>query len=204
MMVNKIRPHLMACFTLLLSLLVVTSAQAQTTAYAVTSGNTLISFDVNAPGTPTTIGVIKNTVGNPLAAQIIAIDFRPLTGQLYGLGSDSALYIIDTVTASASQLQPINPPTAFVGNAGFDFDPFADRIRVITDSGQNLHIAPDTSAVGTDLPLNGVAGAVVTGLAYTNNFASPDRETLYGIDSAHGTLVRIGPANSTDGGTCSI
>lgn len=209
-MLNTIRPHfqaprtlgvsVMACLTFLISLMAVTPARAQTVAYAVTTGNALISFSVDDPAAATTVGVIKDIAGNPLVAQIIAMDFRPLTGQLYGLGNDSALYLIDPATATASPLKPFVPPTAIAGNAGFDFDPFSDRIRVITDTGQNLHILPDDSTVAQDLPLNGVAGAVITGLAYNNNFASPDSETLYGIDSAHSTLVRIGPANSTDGG----
>ncbi len=89
------------CLVLFVSLIAATPAHAQTTAYAVTTSNHLISFDINAPGSPTDLGVIKNPSGVPLPDQIVAMDFRPKTGQLYGLGSN-AIYLIDTVTATAS------------------------------------------------------------------------------------------------------
>jgi hypothetical protein len=205
-MVNSIRPRsiwMMACLTMFVALLAAAPARAQT-AYAVTASNSLISFDVNTPGTVNNLGAIKNVSGTPLAAQIIAMDFRPLTGRLYGLGNDSSLYIIDPVTAVASQQPAFAPATAIVGNAGIDFDPFADRIRIMTDGGQNLRVVlGPTSQVITDIPANGAPSPnppVVTAIAYTNNFASPDRDTLYGIDSANARLVRIGGANLTDGG----
>jgi hypothetical protein len=191
---------ILACFTVLVSLIAATPARAQTTAYAVTQSNALISFEVNAPGTPTNLGPIKDPSGNPLAVQIVAMDFRPLNGRLYALGNDSTLYLIDTTTVIASPLLPLNPATVIAGNAGLDIDPVNDRIRVVTDTNQNLRINPSTSALTTDLPINGAGSPVVTGIAFTNNFASPDRDTLYGIDSAHSALVRIGLADATDGG----
>jgi hypothetical protein len=193
---------LVACLTFLSALVAATPASAQTTAYAVTQSNVLIAFEVNAPATVTTIGPIKDVApGNPpLAAQIIAIDFRPLTGQLYALGNNSTVYTIDPVTGIASPLQPLNPATVIAGNAGLDFDPVNDRIRIVTDTGQNLRINPSNSTVVTDLPVNGAGSPVVTGIAYTNNFAAPDRDTLFGIDSAHSALVRIGLADAIDGG----
>jgi hypothetical protein len=188
------------CLVLLASLIAATPARAQTSAYAVTTSNHLITFDVNAPGSATDLGVIKGPSGSPLADQILAMDFRAKTGQLYGLGAASAIYIIDPVTATASPLLALTPPTTITGNPGLDFDPVQDRIRIVTDTGQNLRINPDTSAVVTDSPINGIPGATVTGLAFTNSFATPDRDTLYGIDSAHATLVQVGAANATDNG----
>jgi len=191
---------LLACITFLLSLVAATPARAQTTAYAVTQSNALIVFEVNTPTSATTVGPIKDPSGTPLSAQIVAMDFRPLTGRLYALGNNNTLYIIDPVTAIASPLLPLSPATSITGNAGFDFDPVNDRIRVVTDTNQNLRINPTSSAVVTDLPINGASSPTVTGIAFTNNFSAPDRDTLYGIDSANSALVRIGLADATDNG----
>ena len=40
----------------------------------------------------------------------------------------------------------------------------------------------------------------VSGIAFTNNFASPDRATLFGISHTTDQLVRIGGVNLLDGG----
>jgi hypothetical protein len=98
---------------------------------------------------------------------------------------------------------------------GFDFNPAVDRIRVVSDVGENFRLNPDTgAAVDADMdPANGTqldadlayaAGddnegepAGVTAVAYTNNDADPaTATTLYGIDSSFGTLVTIDPPNA--------
>ncbi len=190
---------LMLSCAFVLSLFAAAPAQAQTVAYAVTQSNVLISFEVNTPGTVTPVGTIKDPSGAALGAQIVAMDYRPLTGRLYALGNNNTLYIIDPVTAVASPQLPLNPATVLSGSVGMDFDPVNDRIRVATSTNQNLRINPTSSQVVTDLPINGATSPTVTGLAFTNNFSAPDTDTLYGIDSANSALVRIG--GITDDGT---
>ena len=87
---------------------------------------------------------------------------------------------------------------------GFDFNPVVDRIRVVSNTGQNLRLNPDTGAVAAvDAALNPGAPNVV-GSAYTNNFAGATTTTLYAIDATTdqlliqnppnaGTLVPVGP-----------
>ena len=69
-------------------------------AYAVTETNKLIRFDTGQAG-QTDLGTITGTIGGE---QILSIDFRPLTGRLYGV-SANRLYTIDPVTAQA---QPVS------------------------------------------------------------------------------------------------
>ena len=132
---------------------------------------------------------------------LVGIDFRPATGQLYGLstpggGPGSAqLYIIDTETAIATR---VGGPNAVLGGTsfGFDFNPVPDRIRVVSNLGQNLRLNPDNGAIaGMDVNLayalgdpnvNGLPSVV--GVAYTN----PDNDlqtntVLYDIDSGRDT-----------------
>ena len=96
--------------------------------------------------------------------QLVGIDFRPATGQLYGLstpggGPGSAqLYIIDTETAIAMK---VGAPNAVLGGTsfGFDFNPVPDRIRVVSNLGQNLRLNPnDGTIAGMDTDLAYAAG----------------------------------------------
>jgi hypothetical protein len=137
---------------------------------------------------------------------ILGIDFRPATGQLYGLGSTSRLYVINPTTGAARMIGtgPFTP--ALTGTlAGFDFNPTVDRIRVVTNSGQNLRLNPET---GANAAIDGSISptASISAVAYTNNFAGATTTTLYDIDANsntlfkqdppnNGTLVNIGPLN---------
>src|SRR4051794_13064927 len=92
-----IRLRSVLAVTALLSL--AASAAHAVTIYAVDINNKLIRFDSAAPGTILSSVSITGMVGSE---QITAIDFRPTTEQLYGLGSNSRLYLINQVTALAT------------------------------------------------------------------------------------------------------
>lgn len=161
------------------------------TIFTVSVTNQLEHFNASAPGVR--LGIVNITGLNP-SDDIVGIDFRPATGQLYGLGASSQLYVINAVTGAAS---PVNggfsPP---VDNAafGFDFNPTVDRIRVVSSTEQNLRLHPDTGQnAGTDGNIN-PAGSIV-GSAYTNNFAGATSTVLFGIDSDSNSLVIQNPPN---------
>ena len=164
----------------------VTSAQqaSASTAYALTTNNILITFDTASPGT------IPNAVAItffPGGEQIVAIDVRPETGELIGLGSSGALYRLDPEGGSAV---PISAAVGSFGGAsfGFDFDPVADRARLVSDTGQNLRVDLNTGAVVSDTSLSpGPAWRPL--LTRTATRLGPTSTTLYGIDSATDTLV---------------
>lgn len=159
-------------------------------AFGVDTSNLLVSFVPNAAGvgTVTTIGAIS---GLAAGDSIVGIDFRPANGTLYGLGSQSRLYTIDTTTAVATQVGGVFS-TLLSGTAfGFDFNPVPDRIRVVSDADQNLRLNPDDGTVaGVDTPIT-PAGDIVAA-AYTSNFAGATSTTLFGIDTTSNLLVRIG------------
>ena len=89
---------------------------------------------------------------------------------------------------------------------GFDFNPTVDRIRVVSNTGQNLRLHPDLGTVAfTDANLNPGVPAV-SAAAYTNNFAGATTTTLFVIDHTtdklytqippnNGTLVEVGSLN---------
>jgi hypothetical protein len=61
-------------------------------AYAVDESNNLVIFNPSNIGTP----VSKAITGLQTGESILGIDFRPVNGQLYALGSTSRLYVLNT------------------------------------------------------------------------------------------------------------
>jgi hypothetical protein len=161
------------------------------TIFAVDTNNELLHFDPSTPGRIDGTVAIRNLQPGE---NILAIDFRPATGQLYGLGSTSQVYVINAVTGAASPIDGMFTPSLFGTDFGFDFNPTVDRIRVVSDAEQNLRLNPDTGAVaGVDTSIN-PAGNVVAS-AYSNNFSGATTTVLYGIDSASDQLVLQNPPN---------
>ena len=163
-----------------------------------TNGTTVSRFDDATLGTVTTVPITGLQAGET----IVGIDVRPQavanTQILYGLGSTSRLYTINPLTGAsvpvgAGAFTPALNGTAF----GIDFNPTVDRLRVVSNTEQNFRLNPDTGAVAaTDTALS-PAGNIVS-VAYDRNFDdSGVPTTLFGIDSAAGTLVTIGGVNGT-------
>ena len=162
--------------------------------YGITSTNQLIRFNANNSELPqTSIGVTGLQTGETLTG----IDFRPATGELYGIGSTSRLYVISTVTGIARQIGSALSP-ALTGTAtGFDFNPTVDRIRVVSNTGENLRLHPETGALAaTDGTINSVTGASITSVAYSGNTAGSAATTLFDIDITTKKLYKQNPPNA--------
>ena len=172
--------------------------------YGLTAGSTstLIRFDAATPGTVTVIGQFTGLLPGQTLQNM---DFRPSNGQLYAFSKDnsstpiSQLYTVNLATAA---LTPVGPGQALTGSTGgtaiIDFNPVADRLRVITTSGANFRLNPDTGvfAAGTpDTNLN--TTNILPGLAYSNNVAGASSTTLYGYDFNTDTVVTVGSVNGT-------
>lgn len=172
--------------------------------YAVTSGNTLATFNSRTPGIITRSVPIN---GLQSGETIVGIDFRPATGQLFGMTNRSNIYTIDTNFGLAFLVSAVPFSPALTGTSfGFDFNPTVDRIRVISDQqGQNLRLNPNNGALAaTDGSLVYAVGDIFAGqipvgtaAAYTNNFTGttpPTPTTLFVIDSSRNVLARLGSA----------
>ena len=80
---------------------------------------------------------------------LVGIFFRPANGSIYGLGNAGGLYVLDPAGNRPELKARLN--VALEGRSfGLDFNPTVDRLRVISDSGQNLRITVDTGAVTVD------------------------------------------------------
>lgn len=154
----------------------------------------LVSFDSSSPG-----NLLSGSVVNGLQTNetILGIDFRPLTGQLYGLGTSNRLYTINPLTGGAT---PVGVGAGIALNGvsfGFDFNPQIDRIRVVSEVNQNLVLNPITGALqlaatplfyGPADPNFGVDPNVVDS-AYDRNVNGTLATQLYGIDTGLNILV---------------
>ncbi len=162
------------------------------TVFAVTDSNLLLKFNA---GTPNRLDTQTPLAGLAAGETLVGIDFRVARGVLYGLSSAGRLLTIDTASGRVSPVGSA-PPVALQGQRfGFDFNPAADRIRVVSDSGQNLRLHPDTGAVAaTDPTLAAEAAAApqIAGAAYTYNKRDEKITTNYAIDIARGWLVTQG------------
>lgn len=165
------------------------------TFYALTDGNQLLKLATNAPSSPMATVNISGLISGD---RIMAIDFRPATGQLYGVSSMSRVYMINPITGAARAVGTAALSPGLSGDAfGFDFNPTVDRIRVVSNNGQNLRLNPETGGVAAvDGNINGAPGASISGSAYTNNFAGATTTTLYSIDPVNDKLYIQNPPNN--------
>jgi hypothetical protein len=180
---------------------VVAMAQAEGIV-GLTLNNELVRFDSASPNA--TFGTVAVS-GLQSGERLLGIDFRPATGQLFGLGSSSRLYTLDVVSGVATQVGTGQFSTLLNANTyGFDFNPTVDRIRVVGSNGQNLRLNPitggiaavDTNAAYAAGDVNAGVSPMVVGSAYTNNVNGATSTTLYNIDLATGALVTQVPPNN--------
>lgn len=174
------------------------------TLYATTVNNELVSFDsADACNVMTSVRIS----GLETDEDILGIDFRPSNGVLYALGSTSRIYTIDTASGVAIAVgAPLS--TLLDGDAfGFDFNPRANAnvgaIRIVSDTGQNLRVHPDTLVVAVDGMLAYAMGDMnegtepsIVGAGYTNSRLGFTGTTLFNIDARLDILTRQDPPNN--------
>ena len=174
------------------------SGGAGGTTYALNTSGELLSFDRSAPSQIDSRVVVS---GLAQGESLVGVDFRPATGELYGVGSTSALYTIDPASGVATLVAPLS--VALEGEVfGVDFNPEADALRIVSDTAQNLRVDVETGETTVDGTLAyaqgdanaGVAPIIVAG-AYANNLPDVASTALYDFDLATGNYVQQDPPN---------
>jgi len=168
-------------------------AQAQTVA-ALVGDDTLAMVDVGA-------GKVTKTMKLAGAGKILGIDVRPADGMLYALSADGSVYTVDAMGKSMlkSKLEKMPPKEAMTT---VDFNPVADRMRVIGSDGTNLRANVDDGKVTVDGMLSfaendmhkGETPKIVAG-AYTNSMKGAKETVLYDVDATIGALIKQAPPN---------
>jgi DNA-binding beta-propeller fold protein YncE len=133
---------------------------------------------------------------------ILGVDVRPADGQLYALASDGTIAIVDALTGKAAPKSKLDSPLPEGVRITVDFNPVADKLRIIGSDGTNLRADVDAGKVTQDKPLQfaqtdaaaGQTPFIIAG-AYSNSVKGTKETTLYDIDGALGAVFRQAPPN---------
>jgi hypothetical protein len=163
-----------------------------------TADQRLVSFRDREPEDLDKIGTVTGLGGAD--TKLVGIDFRVQDGELYGVGNGGGVYLIDTSDAHATLVSQLTEPLKGA-HFGVDFNPSADRLRIVSDTGQNLrHNVNPGGATIVDGDLSYMPGMIATGVtaaAYTNNDLDPNTATtLFAIDSVLDQVAVQSPANN--------
>ncbi len=175
-------------------------SQATAIAYALTNGGaSLVRFDLATPGVTTAIGNFGGAT-----ERVDGIDFRPFDGQLYGFSQSNNRIVTINLNNAFTTLVSTPTTASTVRNLGVDFNPVADRLRLVNPTDQNLRIDVASGATTVDGTLAYAAGdpnfganPVINEAAYTNSDNNPlTGTTLYYIDLALDILVTTNNPNA--------
>jgi hypothetical protein len=138
------------------------------------------------------------------ASNLVGIDVRPADGMLYGLTKSGSIVTIDPTSGKAMEKSKLSETLESSKAVTVDFNPAADRLRVITTDGTNLRVNVDDGKATVDGMLKyaeadmhkGEAPNIVAG-AYTNsmNGKKPEATALYDIDATISGLIKQAPPN---------
>jgi hypothetical protein len=184
-------------YGLALGLLAATATGAQALdVVALTDANELLRFEHATPG-KTSMVAIQGT-----DARIVAIDVRPADGKLYGIDTGGRIYRIDLVGGMAEKVSILSVPLETAGSVVADFNPQADRLRLIGPDGQSLRVNVANGQAIVDGRLAYASGdpnagkkPYVTAGAYLNSVAGTTQTQLFEYDSGNGNYVIQDPPN---------
>lgn len=185
---------------------------SQLTLHALTEAQSLITIRADAP---TDILSTVALSGQVRGERMVGIDYRVAYGVMFALGDQGRVYTVDTTNGILTPLvmTPFDEAPFVLPlqgrQFGFDFNPAADRIRIVTDTGLNLRAHPETGmlvdfkvdepGIQPDGALHYVEGDPNHGLeprlvaaAYTYNADNENITTNFAIDLTTQALVRQG------------
>lgn len=165
-------------------------------------GTTLVDFSTDD------VSLADNRPVTGLAGdkRLVGIDYRVQDGKLYGVGDAGGVYTIDDAGA-ASKIKQLSVKLDGK-NFGVDFNPAANALRIISDTGQNLRqpFADPAAPTATDKALTNPAAPPATGTVpavgaasagYTNNDEDKDTATaLFVLDTKADRVSIQSPANA--------
>jgi hypothetical protein len=189
------RKHTIAAATILAGASLGAAAARAETVAALVGDATLAHVDTAAGK------VVKTVTVSGISGTVLGIDVRPADGMLYGVISDGSVVTIDPASGKATLKSKLDATLAPGVAATVDFNPVADRLRIIGSDGSNLRANVDDGKVTKDGQLKfsdadtmkGKTPKVVAG-AYTNSMKGAKETALFDID-ASGALLKQAPPN---------
>lgn len=168
-------------------------------AVGLVGGTSLVTFSTANPQKVKPTGTIT---GLQQDTKVVGIDARVQDRKVYGVGDRGGVYVLDPYTAKATFVLRLSVPLE--GKAfGVDFNPAANALRVVSDTGQNLRQPFATAGAATvaDTPLSTppTVGTTtgVSAAAYTNNdLDDATGTTLFVLNATTDSVAVQSPANS--------
>jgi len=175
--------------------------------YGLAANNNLLRFNTSDPSY--LISAVPVT-GLGAGQNLVGMDVRPVDLKLYGIGYNPAsmvarIYTIEPSTgvatpASADSIANID----LSGRVGVDFNPVADRLRVVTSNNKNYRFNQLTGMLAaTDSVLRFNTGDVhfgadpdVSTAAYTNSYVAPTSTMMLTHDDSLNVLLLQNPPNN--------
>lgn len=194
------------CMSLVLGFIASTTNVKAQRVFALTKTNQLYWFDAANPATKSSP---VSVTGLGVNQQIVGMDIRPATGELYILGYNATMqtaqvYVVDTMTKNALAIGAGINGLTLNGEVGFDFNPTVDRIRVVSSGKQDYRLHPVTGALvatdgmiayaGTDV--NAGINPNIGSAAYTNSYIGSTATTLYNYDDSLNVFTIQNPPNN--------
>jgi hypothetical protein len=136
------------------------------------------------------------------APKLVGIDVRPADGMLYGLTSEGAIVTIDVKSLQATPKSKLSETLKSGVMVTVDFNPVADRLRVMGSDSTSLRVNVDDGKAtvdGSHKFKEGDANAgktpkIIAG-AYSNSVKGTQATALYNVDATTGSLVLQAPPN---------
>ena len=136
-----------------------------------------------------------------ISGALVGIDVRPADGLLYGLVDDGTVVTI-AADGKATMKSKLESMIAKGVAVTVDFNPVADRLRVMGADGMNLRANVDDGKVTKDGDHKyadadmhkGEKPNIVAG-AYTNSVKGTKETALFNIDATIGGLIKQAPPN---------
>jgi WD40 repeat protein len=171
------------------------AAQAAEVA-ALTGDNTVSIVDTSKKA------VTKTWKIEGVAGKVLGIDVRPADNMLYAVGADGGVYTVDLKTGKATMKSKLEKNVDAKTMVTVDFNPVADRLRLMSNDGTSLRVNVDDGKVVTDGSHKfaetdmhkGEKPNVIAG-AYSNSVKGTKETALYDIDGTIGALLKQAPPN---------
>ncbi|UJW86748.1 DUF4394 domain-containing protein [Devosia sp. SL43] len=179
----------------LAALTLATGAAVAAPAVGLVGGSTLVMFDTESLAVS---GTMEVTGVDGLAG----IDVRPADKMVYGVSLAGEVVTIDTASGAATVKSTLSEMLPSFEGAIVDFNPMADRLRLMGTDGTNHRVNVDDGMVTVDGSLAYIAGDMhegetpaIVAAAYINSIGKPEATGMFDIDATIAALIKQAPPN---------
>jgi uncharacterized protein DUF4394 len=172
------------------------AARGDVTLVALTESGSLLVFPADHPEAAKEVRV------RSVSGSLVGIDLRPADQRIYGLATTNELYSIDSDSGDAKLVSSLTVPFDGGTRSGIDFNPQADRLRLVSAAGQNLRVNVAIGATAVDRAVAYAPGDPnagkrpgITASAYSNSRPGAAETKLFNLDTARNVLTVQDPPN---------